>query len=167
MEVSVSMRASDLTVLIYHPVMDKSGAGDAKKKASASGEPNSLGVVVRDGDDESGDDTDDPDAQSLTRQNSGGSVVVGEDEGQMSTSDAMNRRDAMLLPALAAATTIEVRGGMIPLIHRIKSCLRVCVGFRSRLSHLPWVMEGAGDAGRKSAADVTHVVASLVSFSFS
>lgn len=92
MEMDAHLRAQDVGILVYRPTSEQCAG-------------KSTGPRVHDS---SGDDDDAPESESLRKQHSGGSVSVGDGEEELSTHEAIKRRDALHLPALAAATTIEV-----------------------------------------------------------
>ena len=102
MEIDLKMSAQDVAILIFHPLCEQ-----------RSGKRNPLAnkVVASQGGGSGGgdDDLEPPENKGLQHQLSGGSVTIGDGEGKLSTYDAIKRRDALHLPALAVVTTIEVR----------------------------------------------------------
>lgn len=102
MEIDVSMRAENVALLIYHPHVKRGKDKGPRSRDNFAGDSLS--------DEE--DFNDLPDGMSLRRQHSGGSVIIGDGEGELSTHDAIDRRDALRLPPLAAVITIEVSLGL-------------------------------------------------------
>lgn len=100
MEVDIRLKAKDVAVLVYHPSMNmKQRAG---KKRMMAGEEEG------DGSEKLGPP---PMSEPLLRQqHSGGSVRVSESEGVMNTEEAIQRRNDLRLPPLAAVFTFEVNG---------------------------------------------------------
>lgn len=111
MEIDTRMRASNVAILVYHPhIKHRAGRQGASSSAAE--------IVVDDSDDEDEDEDEDErvggDAAKndvLRRQHSGGSVKVEDGVEELGTHEAINLRDALELPALAAAITIEVSLG--------------------------------------------------------
>lgn len=106
MEVDISLKAKDVAVLVYHPHMKQR----ARKKRTAAGEE--------------GEDSEKlgepPMSEPLLReQHSGGSVTVSESEGQINTEEAIQRRNNLRLPPLAAVFTFEVKGARVGLMHKV------------------------------------------------
>lgn len=108
MEIDIRMSAQNATVLLYHPPVDSSRPGG--KTAVAVGS-SSREVRLTGQDDDSDDAGDDgvPQVEELSRQNSGGSVKLGEGKGELATAEAMRLRDRLQLPALAASVVVDVR----------------------------------------------------------
>ena len=106
MEVDIRLKEKDTAVLVYHPHIKQRVS---KKPMAVDRE----GVV---GEDELGQS---PEDDPLVRQHSGGSVTVGEGEGEMSTEEAIQRRNDLRLPPLAAVFTIEVKGETVGLVRQV------------------------------------------------
>lgn len=126
------MKASDVAIMIYHPHI--------RRRAGKQGAPSSAAEIVVDS---NSDDDDEPTggdaakADAMRRQHSGGSVKVEDGEKELSTHEAIELRNALELPALAAAVTLEVSLG-----HRnhgimgrrlLPSCLPVCMSVGASL----------------------------------
>lgn len=105
MEIDLKMSAQDVAILIFHPLCEQR-SGNRKRTPSKVVPSQSGGSGGNDQDD---DDSEPPENEGLQHQLSGGSVTIGDGEGKLNTYDAIKRRDALHLPALAAVTTIEVR----------------------------------------------------------
>ena len=103
MEIDLKMSAQDVAILVFHPLCDQRNGKRVKKPSKVVA--SQSGGTGGDGD----DDSEPPGNKGIQHEHSAGSVTIGEDEGKLSTYDAIKRRDALHLPALAAVTTIEVR----------------------------------------------------------
>lgn len=106
MEIDLKMSAQDVAILIFHPLCEQR-SGKRRRTPSKVVLGQSGGSGGNDDDDD--DDSEPPGNKGLQHQLSGGSVTIGDGEVKLNTHDAIKRRDALHLPALAAVTTIEVR----------------------------------------------------------
>lgn len=108
MEIDVRMSAQNATVLLYHPPVDNSRPGE--KTALAAGSSSREARLASEDEEDSGSSDDEaPRTEAMSRQNSGGSVKLGEGKGELATAEAMSLRDRLQLPALAASVVVDVR----------------------------------------------------------
>lgn len=122
MEIDIRMSAQNATVLVYHPPLDNNNSRPGKTAVDVGsssrevrlgrqddGDDGSVGGAAGGGGDNDDDGGDVPGLAELSRQNSGGSVKLGEGKGELATEEAMRLRDRLQLPALAASVVVDVR----------------------------------------------------------